>query len=129
MPVPVDTLVTPEMASYMRYSLHDLGLNIKIVAALENDRKVPDKYGSVHHIRTIGQLLQASPEQLLAINNFGAKMLEEIYTRLSALGFVKPGYEQRGMLLADQANQRTAKLNWLKRRLGYLTDLDPYFRS
>lgn len=120
---PVQTVVTPAMRRYLERPLHDLGLGVKTVSALENDSCEPDSQGRIWHIRTIGQLLAATPAQLLSVTNLGACTLRDIYTRLSAIGFVKPGYERLGKKLAAAENRRVAAANQLRKRLGYLVDL------
>lgn len=121
----VKTVVTPAMQRYLARPLHDLGLSVKTVSALENDDNVPDTQGRVWHIRTIRELLLATPAQLLGVTNLGACTLREIYTRLSAIGFVKPGFEQTGKKLAAAENRRAAAARQLRKRLGYLADNIP----
>lgn len=124
-PRAVVTTVTPAMQRYLTRPLHDLGLSLKTVSALENDENVPDSQGRVWHIRTIAQLLHATPAQLLAVTNLGACTLREIYTRLSAVGFVKPGFEKTGKDLAAAEHRRAAAARQLRKRLGYLADVAP----
>lgn len=105
---PVRTVVTVAMRKYLDRPLTDLGLSCKVLTSLESAS-----------ISSINDLLQTRPEKLLAIKNFGEKALDEIYCKLSALGFTKPGYETLGRI-ASEANLKHKKaMQWLCRRLGY----------
>ncbi|HEX2923754.1 MAG TPA: DNA-directed RNA polymerase subunit alpha [Chloroflexota bacterium] len=45
-------------------------------------------------ITKVGQLLEMSEEDLLAVRNFGQKSLDELRARLEAMGYVAPGSER-----------------------------------
>lgn len=47
-------------------------------------------------ITKVGQLLEMSEEDLLAVRNFGQKSLDELRARLEAMGYVAPGSEHAG---------------------------------
>ncbi|HEY6563416.1 MAG TPA: DNA-directed RNA polymerase subunit alpha C-terminal domain-containing protein [Pirellulaceae bacterium] len=44
-------------------------------------------------IFTVGDLLRCTPVELLAIQNFGEKTLEEVYKALEGVGFYRRGHE------------------------------------
>ena len=107
-PKVVRTVVTPAMKKYLDRPLTDLGLSCKVLTPLESAS-----------ISSINDLLHTRPEKLLAIKNLGDKALDEIYCKLSALGFVKPGYETLGRLASEAHLKHKQAMQWLCRRLGY----------
>lgn len=62
------------------YSLAQLGLPPRTINTIEN--RMP-------HVQTVEDLLQCKREDLLALPNFGDKTLEDIYTRLAEIGFLR----------------------------------------
>jgi DNA-directed RNA polymerase alpha subunit len=104
----VKTVVTPAMKRYLSRPLTDLGLSCKVLTPLESAS-----------ICSISDLLHTRPEKLLAIKNLGDKALDEIYCKLSALGFVKPGYETLGRIASNANLRHKQAMQWLCRRLGY----------
>jgi DNA-directed RNA polymerase alpha subunit len=104
----IKTVVTPAMKRYLNRPLTDLGLSCKVLTPLESAA-----------ICSINDLLHTRPEKLLAIKNLGDKALDEIYCKLSALGFVKPGYETLGRIASNANLRHKQAMQWLCRRLGY----------
>jgi DNA-directed RNA polymerase subunit alpha len=58
-------------------SLHELGLPVRIINALETGANV----------YTVKELLQLTPAQVLALPNFGQKTLNTIHEALASFGF------------------------------------------
>ncbi len=59
-------------------SLAEIGLSVRTTNCLEE-----------RGIFTVRDLLQKRPEDLLSINNFGEKTLEEVYRALESVGFYR----------------------------------------
>jgi DNA-directed RNA polymerase subunit alpha len=55
-------------------------------------------------ISTIGDVLERTPQELLALRNFGERSLEELYGRLQAIGIPVDLEEARGRRPATDAN-------------------------
>lgn len=71
-------------------SLHELGLSLRVVNALES-REVPNAGVRVSAVCTVGQLLELSAEDILAIPNLGEKTLRAIFAKLATRGWVRKG--------------------------------------
>lgn len=68
----------------LELSIAEIGLSVRTTNCLETTG-----------ILTVRDLLNATPEQLLAINNFGEKTLGEVYEALEKLGFYRPSRRPR----------------------------------
>ncbi len=64
----------------LEMSTAEIGLAVRTTNCLEE-----------RGIFTVRDLLNATPEQLLSIANFGEKTLEEVYGSLEKFGFYRPG--------------------------------------
>lgn len=68
----------------LELSIAEIGLSVRTTNCLETTG-----------ILTVRDLLNATPKQLLAINNFGEKTLGEVYEALEKLGFYRPSRRPR----------------------------------
>jgi DNA-directed RNA polymerase subunit alpha len=62
----------------MELSTAQIGLTVRTTNCLEE-----------RGIFTVGDLLKASPDELLSITNFGEKTLDEVYQALAKIGFIR----------------------------------------
>ena len=69
-----------EMMEKLELSTAEIGLTVRTTNCLEE-----------RGIFTIRDLLNTSRDDLMSINNFGEKTLEEVYLALEAIGFYRPG--------------------------------------
>lgn len=69
-----------DMAEKLDLSTAEIGLTVRTTNCLEE-----------RGIFTVRDLLNTSRSDLLSINNFGEKTLEEVYKSLEAVGFMRPG--------------------------------------
>ena len=67
------------MKERLEMSTAEIGLTVRTTNCLEE-----------RGIFTVRDLLNSSPDQLLAIANFGEKTLEEVYKALEGVGFYRP---------------------------------------
>jgi DNA-directed RNA polymerase subunit alpha len=67
-----------DMADKLDMSTAEIGLSVRTTNCLEE-----------RGIFTVNDLLHCSPEDLLAITNFGEKTLEEVYKALEGIGFYR----------------------------------------
>ncbi len=65
-----------DMAAKLEMSTAEIGLSVRTTNCLED-----------RGIFTVHDLLHSTPEDLLAISNFGEKTLEEVYKALEGIGF------------------------------------------
>ena len=72
------------MQERLDLSTAEIGLTVRTTNCLEE-----------RGIFTVRDLLNAKPETLLSISNFGEKTLEEVYQALAKLGFHRPGRRPR----------------------------------
>lgn len=70
--------LSPTQALLLEESLHELGLPVRIINALETGANV----------FTVKELLRLTPEQVLALPNFGQKTLNTIHEALAKFGFI-----------------------------------------
>jgi DNA-directed RNA polymerase subunit alpha len=68
-----------DMADKLDMSTAEFGLSVRTNNCLEE-----------RGIFTVKDLLHCTPEDLLAISNFGEKTLEEVYKSLEGIGFYRP---------------------------------------
>ncbi|MEO1615125.1 MAG: DNA-directed RNA polymerase subunit alpha C-terminal domain-containing protein [Planctomycetota bacterium] len=68
----------------LELSIAEMGLSVRTTNCLEETG-----------ILTVRDLLKATPDRLLAINNFGEKTLGEVYAALEALGFYRPSRQPK----------------------------------
>ncbi len=68
----------------LELSTAEIGLTVRTTNCLEE-----------RGIFTVRDLLNTTRSQLLSINNFGEKTLEEVYQALEAIGFYRPGYDNK----------------------------------
>ena len=82
--VPLDKkfLKPLEQEKKLQFSISELGLPVRTTNCL-------DELG----ISTIGDLLDCTPAELLAVPNFGGKTLEEVYKALEKFEFYRKGRE------------------------------------
>jgi DNA-directed RNA polymerase subunit alpha len=66
------------MAEKLEMSTAEIGLSVRTTNCLEE-----------RGIFTVKDLLNCTPEDLLAISNFGEKTLEEVYKALEGIGFYR----------------------------------------
>jgi DNA-directed RNA polymerase subunit alpha len=64
----------------LQMSTAEIGLSVRTTNCLEE-----------RGIFTVGDLLNTTPDQLLKIQNFGEKTLEEVYRALESVGFYRRG--------------------------------------
>lgn len=69
---------TRRLQENLELSTAEIGLQVRTTNCLEEKG-----------IFTVRQLLQASPETLLSIANFGEKTLEEVYQALEKVGYYR----------------------------------------
>ena len=101
-------------------SLHELGLSVRVINALENPEEEPNAYGHVHQVRTVRELLSLRPEDILAIANLGDKTLQEIRACLAKCGYCRSGEEPPP--LSSQERRQLVQRNRLvelRRSLAY----------
>ncbi len=72
-----------ELERRLDLSLAEIGLSVRTTNCLEE-----------RGIFTVRDLLQRRPEDLLSINNFGEKTLEEVYRALESVGFYRRSRQQ-----------------------------------
>ncbi len=70
-------------------SLAEIGLTVRTTNCLEE-----------RGIFTVRDLLNCKPQFLLSISNFGEKTLEEVYTALVGVGFVRKWKQERPVAAA-----------------------------
>ncbi len=78
----------------------------KTVSGKDYDRPIEDLDLSVRAynclkrsgITKVGQVLEMSQDDLLAVRNFGQKSLDELNQRLEAMGYKRPGSDEEGEL-------------------------------
>ena len=71
------------LSQRLEMSTAEIGLAVRTTNCLEE-----------RGIFTVRDLLNATPEQLLSIANFGEKTLEEVYKALEKFGFYRPGRQK-----------------------------------
>jgi DNA-directed RNA polymerase subunit alpha len=67
-----------DMAEKLEMSTAEIGLSVRTTNCLEE-----------RGIFTVNDLLHCTPDDLLAISNFGEKTLEEVYKALEGVGFYR----------------------------------------
>jgi DNA-directed RNA polymerase subunit alpha len=72
------------LSQRLEMSTAEIGLAVRTTNCLEE-----------RGIFTVRDLLNATPEQLLSIANFGEKTLEEVYKALEKFGFYRPGKQAK----------------------------------
>ncbi len=72
------------MREKLELSTAEIGLTVRTTNCLEEKG-----------IFTVHDLLNTSRADLLSINNFGEKTLEEVYKSLEAIGFFRRGFENK----------------------------------
>jgi len=75
-------------------STAEIGLTVRTTNCLED-----------RGILTVRDLLKRTPDQLLSIANFGEKTLEEVYTALERIGFVRESRRAREIQAEDRCLQ------------------------
>ncbi len=73
-----------DLKDRLEMSTAEIGLAVRTTNCLEEKG-----------IFTVNDLLNARPEDLLSISNFGEKTLEEVYLALEKIGFPRPAIERR----------------------------------
>jgi DNA-directed RNA polymerase subunit alpha len=78
--IPMSTADTQakEMTAKLEMSTAEIGLSVRTTNCLEE-----------RGIFTVADLLRCTPDDLLAISNFGEKTLEEVYKALEGIGFYR----------------------------------------
>ena len=69
-----------QMQEKLELSTAEIGLSVRTTNCLEE-----------RGIFTIRDLLNTNRDELMGINNFGEKTLEEVYLALEEIGFYRPG--------------------------------------
>ena len=77
-PIPVGLGQTEKLGDRLEMSTAEIGLSVRTTNCLEE-----------RGIFTVDHLLNCTPDDLLAISNFGEKTLEEVYTALESIGFLR----------------------------------------
>ncbi len=93
-----------EMRAKLELSTAEIGLAVRTTNCLEEKG-----------IFTVEDLLNCSPEFLLAIPNFGEKTLEEVYRCLERLGFYHRSRRQKG----ETAKNKSFKASFEDRQSGF----------
>ncbi len=75
-PLPKADIQAKELAEQLEMSIAEIGLSVRTTNCLEEQG-----------IFLVRDLLASTPEELLAITNFGEKTLEEVYKALEGIGF------------------------------------------
>jgi DNA-directed RNA polymerase subunit alpha len=75
---------TRNLQEKLDLSTAEIGLTVRTTNCLEEKG-----------IFTVRDLLNTTRSELLSINNFGEKTLEEVYKALEDIGFYRPGYETK----------------------------------
>lgn len=78
--------LTKQQMEMLDEPIHVLGLDVRTTNALEHPDHPPV-------VRTIRELLQCAPEELLGIPNIGEKTVHKIYRALEKRGFYRPSRE------------------------------------
>ncbi len=78
--------------------IEELGLSIRSYNCLKRQR-----------ITTVGQVLEMSEDELLAVPNLGRKSLDELHDKLQSLGFWQPSEEKEKPATGKRANAASAK--------------------
>ena len=81
------------MKERLEMSTAEIGLSVRTTNCLEE-----------RGIFTVRDLLNSTPDQLLAIANFGEKTLEEVYKALEKIGFYRASKQAKAALI--QAEER-----------------------
>jgi hypothetical protein len=81
-------------------SLHELGLPVRIINALETNARV----------FLVKELLSMRPAEVLALPNFGQKTLDTIYEALAKFGFYKEGSAQSGLSASADSEDRRRRI-------------------
>lgn len=71
-----------DLQARLEMSTAEIGLAVRTTNCLEEKG-----------VFTVNDLLHCTRDDLLSISNFGEKTLEEVYGRLEAIGFRRPGRE------------------------------------
>lgn len=77
-PMPMAETAAKERADKLDMSTAEIGLSVRTTNCLEE-----------RGIFTVNDLLHCTPDDLLAISNFGEKTLEEVYKALEGIGFYR----------------------------------------
>ncbi|MCE9544456.1 MAG: DNA-directed RNA polymerase subunit alpha [Planctomycetia bacterium] len=77
-PLPVGQDNTKTLSQRLDMSTAEIGLSVRTTNCLEEQG-----------IFTVGDLLKCTPDDLLAISNFGEKTLDEVYKALESIGFYR----------------------------------------
>lgn len=72
-----------ELSERLEMSTAEIGLSVRTTNCLEE-----------RGIFTVHDLLQCTPDDLLAISNFGEKTLDEVYKALEGIGFRRTARKQ-----------------------------------
>jgi len=82
--IPLSTVEeqTDSLQQRLEMSTAEIGLSVRTTNCLEE-----------RGIFTVEDLLNCTPDDLLAISNFGEKTLEEVYKALESVGFFRKGRE------------------------------------
>lgn len=75
---------TRNLKEKLDLSTAEIGLTVRTTNCLEE-----------RGIFTVRDLLNTTRSELLSINNFGEKTLEEVYKALEEIGFYRSGYENK----------------------------------
>jgi DNA-directed RNA polymerase subunit alpha len=75
---------TRSLKEKLELSTAEIGLTVRTTNCLEE-----------RGIFTVRDLLNTTRSELLSINNFGEKTLEEVYKALEEIGFFRSGFENK----------------------------------
>jgi hypothetical protein len=92
--------LTPLQQRMLDESLHELGLPVRIINALETNARV----------FLVKELLSMRPAEVLALPNFGQKTLDTIYEALAKFGFYKEGSAQSGLSASADSEDRRRRI-------------------
>lgn len=95
----VEKQLTEFQSQALQWSLAQLGLNARTVNAIET---------AFPAVKTVEDLLMLNPEDLVhSVVNFGNKTLEEVFNRLSDIGFCRGNVIVRGETAREKMIDRS----------------------
>lgn len=83
-PLSAEEEANRDLIEKLDLSTAEIGLTVRTTNCLEEKG-----------IFTVRDLLNSTRADLLSINNFGEKTLEEVYKALEVIGFYRKGYEKK----------------------------------
>ncbi len=108
------TEISPSQATFLSQTVDEVDLSVRALNCLKNI-----------NVKYLGELIQYSPAELMRVQNFGRKSLDEIIALFAkenlSLGMSIPGWTPEcvavSSALKDQSNLNTAQCAFLTKRL------------